>query len=118
MGLIIEAIILINFKASVELANWLVVNASNEEIRTRNWIIELGCGVGLLATAVLKTFPHLSKYIASDAHSIPVLNKCNFNLEANLGAKIDAVVQVEEIDWVKDGEKLKSLTSKLGEEIG
>src|ERR1700754_464841 len=102
-------------KASIELSKWLS-GGNNEEIKERKWVFELGCGCGLLAAAVLKTFPHLSKYIASDGHS-SAIGKCRVNLEANFGTLND-VIQVEEIDWKKDGRKFEELVRTLSEELG
>lgn len=113
MGLIIPIEIL---KASVELGNWLCGNCNNEDMLRRKWVLELGCGCGLLATAVSKTFPHLSKYYASDGSSSAV-SKCKTNVEANFGNLKSDVIQVEEIDWQRDGEKFKKVVTKLSEEF-
>lgn len=79
--------------------------------------MELGCGCGLLATAVSKMFPHLSKYVASDGHASAV-SKCKINIEANFGTSSTNVIEVEEIDWLKDEEKFEKVVSNLTEEFG
>lgn len=63
------------------------------------WILELGCGSGLLAVAVTKLMPSLEQYIATDG-SLVALEQAKVNVEANSEDDEDKrKLRFERIEW-------------------